>query len=73
MEAGNISQSVRGRVNMPYLQHRRWNDRISLGQYRIVFQAEVYAIMACVVENLDKNYRNRNIYILSYSSYNYIS
>jgi ribonuclease HI len=25
----------------------------------------VYAIKACVVENLDRNYRNRNIYILS--------
>jgi ribonuclease HI len=30
-----------------------------------VFQAEVYAIKAYVKENLDRNYRNRNIYILS--------
>jgi ribonuclease HI len=37
----------------------------SPGQYTTVFQAEVHAIMACVVENLDKNYRNRNICILS--------
>jgi hypothetical protein len=29
------------------------------------FQAEVYAIKTCPVENLDRNYRNRNIYILS--------
>jgi hypothetical protein len=37
----------------------------SLEQYITVFQAEVYAIKACTVENLDRNYENRNIYILS--------
>jgi hypothetical protein len=30
-----------------------------------VIQAEVYAIKACFKENLDRNYRNRNICILS--------
>jgi hypothetical protein len=30
-----------------------------------VFQAEVYAIKACAAENLDRNYKNRNISILS--------
>jgi ribonuclease HI len=34
-------------------------------KYTTVFQAEVYAIKACVVENLDRDYKNRNIYILS--------
>jgi hypothetical protein len=34
-------------------------------QYTTVLQAEVYTIKACVVENLDINYRNRNICILS--------
>jgi hypothetical protein len=37
----------------------------SLGQYITVFQAEVYTIKAGTVENLDRNYKNRNIYILS--------
>jgi hypothetical protein len=37
----------------------------SLGQYTTVFQAGVYAFKACAVENLDRNYKNRNIYILS--------
>jgi hypothetical protein len=37
----------------------------SLGKYTTVFQAEVYAIKACAVENLDRNYKNRNICILS--------
>jgi hypothetical protein len=37
----------------------------SLGQYTMVFQAEVYAIKACAVEHLDRNYKNRNICILS--------
>jgi hypothetical protein len=27
----------------------------------IIFQAEVYATKACAVENLDRDYRNRNI------------
>jgi hypothetical protein len=30
-----------------------------------VFQAELYAIKACVAQNQDSNYRKRNIYILS--------
>jgi hypothetical protein len=30
-----------------------------------VFQAEVYAIKACADDNIDRNYKNRNIYILS--------
>jgi ribonuclease HI len=34
----------------------------SLGQYTTVFQAKEYAIKACAVENLDRNYKNRNIY-----------
>jgi ribonuclease HI len=38
---------------------------LSLGQYTTIFQAEVYAIKSCAVENLDRNYKNRNIYILS--------
>jgi hypothetical protein len=37
----------------------------SLGQYTTVFQAEMYTIRVCAVENLDRNNRNRNIYILS--------
>jgi hypothetical protein len=36
-----------------------------LGNYATVFQAEVYAIKACTVGNLDRNDKNRNIYILS--------
>jgi hypothetical protein len=36
-----------------------------LGQHTTGFQAEVYAIKACIMANLDRNYRNRNIYILS--------
>jgi ribonuclease HI len=37
----------------------------SLRQHTTVFQAEVYAIKACISENLDRGYKNRNIYILS--------
>jgi hypothetical protein len=46
--------------------HGTWRTFcFSLGQYTTVFQAEVYAIKACAVENLDRNYKNRNNYILS--------
>jgi predicted transcriptional regulator len=34
-------------------------------QHTTVFQAEVYAIKACTVENLHRNYKNRSICILS--------
>jgi hypothetical protein len=37
----------------------------SCGKYTAVFQAEVYAIKACAVENINRGYKNRNIYILS--------
>jgi hypothetical protein len=37
----------------------------SLGQYTRVFQAEVYAIKSCADKNIDRNYKNRNIYILT--------
>jgi ribonuclease HI len=39
----------------------------SLGVHTKAFQAEIYAIKACIMENLDKGYIGRNIYILSNS------
>jgi hypothetical protein len=36
----------------------------SLGQYTRVFQVEVYAIKAFANDNMDRNYKNMNIYIL---------
>jgi ribonuclease HI len=39
----------------------------SLGQHTRVFHAEVYALKACIDENLDRGYKNKNIYILSNS------
>jgi hypothetical protein len=47
-----------------YCNGTRRKLSVGLGQDTTVFQAEVYAIKAC---NLDRNYRNRNIYILSES------
>jgi hypothetical protein len=48
-----------------YCYGTRLRLSFSLGQYTTVFQSEVYAIKACVDENIDRNYKNRNIYILS--------
>jgi hypothetical protein len=42
----------------------------SLEKYTIVFQAEMHAIKACVVGNLDVGYRNREIYTVRKSSCN---
>jgi ribonuclease HI len=48
-----------------YCHGTRRKLSFSLGKYITVFQAEVYAIKTCAVENIDRDYRNRNIYILS--------
>jgi ribonuclease HI len=44
---------------------KQGKSSFSLGKYTTVSQAEVYAIKACAAGNIDKNYKNRNIYILS--------
>jgi hypothetical protein len=38
---------------------------VSLGLYTPVFQSEIYAIKACVMENIEKGYTGRNMYHLS--------
>jgi hypothetical protein len=48
-----------------YCHGRRRKLSFSLGKYTTLFQAEVYAIKACAVKNLDRDCKNRNIYILS--------
>jgi hypothetical protein len=48
-----------------YCHGTRRKLSFSLGKYTTVFQAEVYAFKACAVENLDRDYRNRNVYIPS--------
>jgi hypothetical protein len=48
-----------------YCHGTRRKLSFSLGQYTTVFQMEIYAIKACAVENLGRNYKNRNIYNLS--------
>jgi ribonuclease HI len=49
----------------------RWGLRkrnsFSLGLHIMVFQAEICAIKACVLENIEKGYTGRNICILSNS------
>jgi ribonuclease HI len=45
-----------------YCHGTRQKLSFSFGQYTTVFQAEVYAITVCAVENLDRSYKNINIY-----------
>jgi ribonuclease HI len=61
------SKTSKGTRAGVYAYGTRRKLSVSLGQYITVFQAEVYVIKACMFENLDRNYRNRNICILSYS------
>jgi hypothetical protein len=37
----------------------------SLGFHSMVFQAKIYAIKACVMDSIEKDYTGRDIYILS--------
>ena len=37
----------------------------SLGLHTAIFQAEIYDIKACIMENMERGYMGRNIYILS--------
>jgi ribonuclease HI len=48
-----------------YCHGTRQKLSLSLGQYTTVLQTEACAIKACTVENLGRNSKNRNIYILS--------
>jgi hypothetical protein len=55
----------KGTETRVYSHGTRRKLSFSLGQYTTVFQAEVYAIKARAVENLDREYKNRNICILT--------
>jgi hypothetical protein len=78
MERG-VSTRQKGRTDLVYRwfqnQQGHWSWGVLLWNkaetkfhpraVKTVFQAEMYAIKACTDENIDKNYKNRNIYILS--------
>jgi hypothetical protein len=48
-----------------YCHETRKKLGFSLGKYTTVFREELHAIEACAAENIDRNYKNRNIYIIS--------
>jgi ribonuclease HI len=62
-----ISKTGKGTEAGVCCQGTRRKLSFSFGQHTTVFQAEVYAIKACINENIDRGYKNRNIYILSES------
>jgi len=45
----------------------RRGHRLNLRLHITVFQAEMYAIKACIMENIEKGYTGSNVYILSNS------
>jgi hypothetical protein len=49
----------------------KWGSRsghiFSLGLHTMVFETEIYAVKTCIMENLEKGYAGRNMYILSNS------
>jgi hypothetical protein len=59
------SKTEKGTGAGVYCHGTRKKLSFDLGRYTTVFQAEVYAIKACAAENIDKDYKNKNIYILS--------
>jgi hypothetical protein len=40
-------------------------QHFSLGQYITELQVEAYAFKSCPAKNTDRDYKNRNVYILS--------
>jgi len=43
----------------------RRGHSFSLGIHTTIFHVEIYAIKACIMENIEKGFTGRNIYILS--------
>jgi hypothetical protein len=58
------SKTAKGTGARVCCQGTRIKLSFSLGRHTTVFQAEVYAIKTCISQNIDRDYKNRNIYIL---------
>jgi hypothetical protein len=61
----DVSKTKKGIGAWVYGYGTRKKHSFGLGKYITVLQAEVYVIKACTVDNLDRGYRNRNVYIPS--------
>jgi hypothetical protein len=59
------SKTAKGTGDGVCCQETRSKLSFSLGKHTTIFQAEVYAIKACISQNIDRGYKNRNIYNLS--------
>jgi hypothetical protein len=59
------SETNKGTGAGVYTPGLRRGHSFSLGLHTTVFQAEIYAIKACIMENIEKGYTGRNICILS--------
>jgi hypothetical protein len=61
----DISMAKKGTGTGVYCHGTRKKLSFSLGQYTTVFQTEVYVIKTYTVQNLHRDSKNRNSYILS--------
>ena len=59
------SKTNKGTGTGVYWWGLRRGHSFSLGLHTTVFQDGIYAIKSCIMENTEKGYRGRNIYILS--------
>jgi len=51
-----------------YKWRSKWGHTFILGLHTMVFQAETYDIVACIMENIEMGYKDRNTYIISDSN-----
>jgi hypothetical protein len=58
----------RGTGARVYKRSSRWGHSFSFGLHTTLFQAEIYAIKACIMEYIQKGYTGMNTYILSNNS-----
>lgn len=45
----------------------RYDEVISLGEHTTIIHVQIFAINACVLENLMRNYNNRKILMVTYT------
>ena len=66
-KAGLVWYTDRSKITSTwvYMWRLKREHTFILGLHIMVFQAEIYDIMACIMENIEMGYKDRNTYIIS--------